>query len=57
MAPTSGTQPIIRVFVSYAQETAAHRDRCRALADRLRDDEIDAWIDQYVPAPLEGWPR
>jgi hypothetical protein len=57
MAPMSGTQPTIRVFVSYAQETAAHRDRCRALADRLRDDGIDAWIDQYVPAPLEGWPR
>lgn len=53
----SGTQPNIQVFVRYAQETAAHRDRCRALADRLRDDGIDAWIDQYVPAPLEGWPR
>lgn len=50
-------QPTLRVFVSYARETAVHNDRCLQLADRLRDDGIEAWIDQYVPAPPEGWPR
>ena len=53
----SGPQSTVRVLVSYTQEAAAHRDRCRELADRLRDDGIEAWIDQYVPAPPEGWPR
>lgn len=53
----SGTQETFRVLVSYTQESAAHRVRCRELADRLRNDGIEAWIDQYVPAPPEGWPR
>lgn len=52
-----GSQSTVRVLVSYTQEAAAHKDRCRELADRLRDDGIEAWIDQYVPAPPEGWPR
>jgi len=47
----------VRVLVSYTQENAAHKDRCRDLADRLRGDGVEAWIDQYVPAPAEGWPR
>lgn len=53
----SGPQSTVRVLVSYTQEAAAHKDRCRELADRLRDEGIEAWIDQYVPAPPEGWPR
>lgn len=53
----SGPQSAVRVLVSYTQETAAHQVRCRELADRLREDGIEAWIDQYVPAPSEGWPR
>jgi hypothetical protein len=28
-----------------------------ALADRLRGDGVDAWIDRYEQAPPEGWPR
>lgn len=47
----------VRVLVSYSQDTAAHKERCRELADRLRSDGVEAWIDQYVPAPPEGWPR
>jgi hypothetical protein len=47
----------VRVLVSYTHEAVAHRDQCRGLADRLRDDGIEAWIDQYVAAPPEGWPR
>lgn len=53
----SGPQSTVRVLVSYTQEAAAHRDRCRELADRLRGDGVEAWIDQYVLAPPEGWPR
>ena len=49
--------PTVRVLVSYTQEAAVHTERCRELADRLRGDGIEAWIDQYVPAPPEGWPR
>jgi TIR domain len=28
-----------------------------ALANRLRQDGIDAMVDQYAPAPPQGWPR
>ena len=28
-----------------------------ALADRLRKEGVEAWIDQYVEHPSEGWPR
>ena len=28
-----------------------------ALADQFRADGIDAILDQYTPAPVEGWPR
>jgi TIR domain/NACHT domain len=28
-----------------------------ALANRLRKDGIDAMLDQYAPAPPQGWPR
>jgi hypothetical protein len=30
---------------------------CTPLAEKLRADGIDAWIDQYVPNPGEGWPK
>jgi hypothetical protein len=29
----------------------------RALADRLRADGVEAWIDQYIQDPNEGWIR
>ncbi len=28
-----------------------------AFANRLRQDGIDAMVDQYVPAPAQGWVR
>jgi hypothetical protein len=46
-----------RVFISYSHESEQHRSWVLALADRLRGDEIDAWIDRYAEAPVEGWPR
>jgi SEFIR domain len=46
-----------KVFISYSHDSAAHKDRVLALADRLRDDGIDCNIDQYEQSPLEGWHR
>ncbi|MFA4986659.1 MAG: SEFIR domain-containing protein [Candidatus Brocadiia bacterium] len=46
-----------RVFISYTHDSSEHKERARALADRLRDDGLDAAIDQYVNGtPSEGWP-
>jgi hypothetical protein len=56
MHPTNTDGPP-KVFLSYSHESATHQERVLALADRLRQDGIDAMVDQYVPAPLEGWPR
>ena len=49
-------QPAPRVFISYSHEAEKHQQRVLDLADRLRADGIDAEIDQYNPAPAEGWP-
>jgi len=46
-----------RVFISYSHESAEHSSRVLELAERLRDDGVDAWIDRYTGAPPEGWPR
>src|SRR5262245_29562573 len=46
-----------KVFVSYSHDSQAHMERVRELCDRLRQDGIDAEVDQYEPAPAEGWPR
>src|SRR5437660_689237 len=45
-----------KVFISYSHDSIQHRDRVRHLADQLRSDGIDAGIDQYFPAPSQGWP-
>ncbi len=46
-----------RVFISYSHDSPGHAAAVLALADRLRSHGIEAWIDQYVDAPPEGWPR
>ncbi len=46
-----------RVFLSYSHDSPEHRERVLALADRLRRDGVEAWLDQYEPAPAQGWPR
>jgi hypothetical protein len=45
-----------RVFISYSHDDSAHKERALLFADRLRDDGIDARIDQYVSSPAQGWP-
>ncbi|HEX2092715.1 MAG TPA: toll/interleukin-1 receptor domain-containing protein [Longimicrobiaceae bacterium] len=46
-----------RVFISYSHDSPGHRARVHALAERLRNEGVDCWIDQYVQAPAEGWPN
>ncbi|MBU0656445.1 MAG: toll/interleukin-1 receptor domain-containing protein [Gammaproteobacteria bacterium] len=46
-----------KVFISYSHDSDAHRARVLDLSNRLRAGGIDSWIDQYEPAPPEGWPR
>jgi SEFIR domain len=46
-----------KVFISYSHDSSEHTRRVRALADQLRADGIDAWIDQYAQDPDEGWVR
>jgi len=45
-----------KVFVSYSHGPRPYMDRVLALSDGLRRDGVDAEIDQYEPAPPEGWP-
>jgi len=46
-----------RVFISYSHEPEHHRETVVKLANRLRDDGFESWIDRYIPAPAEGWLR
>jgi SEFIR domain len=47
-----------RVFISYSHDSTEHAEAVLSLAQRLRQDGIDAWIDQYENGtPEEGWPR
>lgn len=45
-----------KVFISYSHDSEEHKDRVRLLADRLREDGVDATIDQYEASPPDGWP-
>lgn len=56
-SPRTGTTTPPRVYISYTHESADHKARVRALADQLREDGVNATIDQYEIAPPEGWPR
>jgi hypothetical protein len=51
-----GSQPL-RVFISYSHDSEEHQRGVLALANRLRQDGVEAWLDQYEnEQPLEGWP-
>src|SRR5579872_1631677 len=45
-----------KVFISYSHDSDEHAQRVLALADALREDEIEVVLDQYDQAPKEGWP-
>jgi tetratricopeptide (TPR) repeat protein len=44
-----------RVFISYSWDDDYHRSRVLALAQQLRRDGVDAWIDQFTPFATQGW--
>jgi SEFIR domain/Effector-associated domain 7 len=46
-----------KIFISYSHDSEAHSDRVLELADRLRQDGIDANIDRYEQSPIQGWQR
>jgi tetratricopeptide (TPR) repeat protein len=43
------------VFISYSHDSPEHEANVLALAKRLREDGIDAVLDQYESFPAEGW--
>jgi formylglycine-generating enzyme required for sulfatase activity len=51
---SSNDKPLI-VYISYARDD--YPERVRALADSLRENGINAVLDQYEPDPADGWPR
>lgn len=46
----------VRVFISYSHDNPGHCDQVLALAQQLRRDGIDAWVDQFEQSPGQGWP-
>jgi hypothetical protein len=44
-----------RVFISYSHDSPEHKQRVLALSDRLRNDGIEAELDQYQTRPPQGW--
>jgi hypothetical protein len=47
----------IKVFISYAHEDDAHRARVANLAQTLRSDGLECFIDQFINgSPPGGWP-
>ena len=50
------TDPIpARVFISYSLDSTEHEQSVFVFSKRLRDDGVDAILDQYE-SPPEGWP-
>jgi hypothetical protein len=47
----------VRVFISYSWDSDEHKQRVLELAQQLRSDGIEAWIDRFIPFPPEGWER
>jgi len=45
-----------KVFISYSHDGEAHETRVLDLTNRLRDEGVDAEIDQHEVSPPEGWP-
>ncbi|MEX1368621.1 MAG: toll/interleukin-1 receptor domain-containing protein [Nannocystaceae bacterium] len=44
-----------RVLISYSHDDERHEQWVLGLSNRLRREGVDAWIDQYVQGPAEGW--
>ncbi len=44
-------------FISYSWDSAEHKAWVRALAERIRDDGVDARLDQWETAPGDQLPE
>jgi hypothetical protein len=44
------------IFTSYSHDSPEHEEHVLALSNNLRNDGVDANLDQYESAPAEGWP-
>lgn len=44
-----------RTFISYSHDSEQHNLKVLELANRLRQDGIDAFLDRYEEAPPQGW--
>ena len=47
--------PPPRVFISYSHDDEAHLARVLEVANHLRDQGVDAELDQFLVQPEEGW--
>ena len=55
---TGGAMPGPVVFISYSHDSDEHQYKVLGLAERLRQDGLDARLDLYVNGtPERGWPR
>lgn len=54
---TRRPEKVPTVFVSYSHDSEVHASRVLELAQRLRADGVDCWIDQFEQGPAEGFPR
>ena len=52
-----GSDEAPRVLLSYSHDSPEHAELVLKLANQLRRDGVDAWIDRYEPHPSMGWPR
>lgn len=46
-----------KVFISYSQDSMSFADKVLEFSNKLRNEGIDAILDQYEESPAEGWPR
>lgn len=46
-----------KVFISYSHQNVEYENKILEFAKHLRSEGIDANIDLYEEAPVEGWPR
>ena len=53
----TNARAVPRAFISYSHDSAAHAAAVLELAQRLRGDGIDCWIDQFESSPAAGFPR
>jgi hypothetical protein len=54
MSPSPTPRPPL-IFVSYDRQEVEVREVVLGLANRLRQDGVDARLDLYEPGPAEGW--